>query len=1151
MPSNSVADSLQKLAAAAAGALAAVEMETGSSVPPVFYPYEPPWFNQGNGSSAPSVGEVLESALAADILALPTSALSTILSALNGIPVAYPTPGYTGVDPVGVSPPGTINKTTSQALSSNRVSIFQYENNPNLGTQNLFLSQAAVTAANLAAAAAGLPQLATLDNGIIFSIMVARSRVYPHVMPLGRYRMDLALQYQGNEDIYCEPGTIIDSHWNVPGSAITQWTTAQTNPNGRINGLKLTNVWLNKPHSHYTNWFTGLMALVVGATPLAPVFDLQDDFTVGSGNWVDTNRNPLTNYTPNGWVTSSINLFATASNTVPFDSLPPGVTLAQLNASAQPWTANTTFAAGGSCVSSGNLYTTTLGGKSGKTVGPSGTGTQARDGTITDWSLVGPGATVWVGGFNRYGRPQSVVTGAVASTATINGQAWSGYLVSFACLQSARPAFTQRPSPGALAAVPDVPASSAGPAQFGRPAIPAPGLYLLSGQPIFYQGGMFLAFCDNLEMRGCRFTGASNGRLLTISGDNPVIEDPYLGLTDGNPGTGGIRFIGGINVSVRGARGATGDDFLQFVPFQGFNAITGFGPHSNETCVFEFDNIHGTSLTGRGFIASLGYQLTIFGETRVRLGNLSTIAPTNTLTFPPGLLQNAGLTTTQLTNSFPEWAGDTYYSVGAIRNVGGNNYVAATPGTSDATGGTGPSGTGTGISDGTSGLTWNFYSVGQPVYVSASASTFYAGTYVSSAETNTDNSVTLTFAAANQPVAMAHALPVNALFTFSLGTPLGVNTNSAFGTISNSRLRSVAATTVLLANPTSTGIVDVRMSQVTIDETWSLGNGGSPQGSVQLIGSVLNQQTGVKLSMSQVHLIRPYQISLQASGWCPSVDLTHCTFEPSQNPLGPAAIVLEGVQQGSITHNTLWPGAGQNQLQLGGADVTNALSQTQDNSSSNINVLWNYFMGCQDANYAIARPNVSGDRVIGNTFVQASPLGSGSAMGIYTAVGSSNGYMVLNNWSQMDGNPYVTANGGTAPSIGLDGDSFNSAPAQTFNLPAISLPASITSLIAADITPTQVRFSALAQGPVILAAFTTLSCIVDCSQNATVASASIALPTGLPGQTIYLKTQGALTSLTFTGAASDWVNGTGLAAHAGIILQWGVFESAWLLSSQT
>jgi len=53
----------------------------------------------------------------------------------------------------------------------------------------------------------------------------------------------------------------------------------------------------------------------------------------------------------------------------------------------------------------------------------------------------------------------------------------------------------------------------------------------------------------------------------------------------------------------------------------------------------------------------------------------------------------------------PAWAGSTVYTAGAYRTNGANQYKCITGGTSAASGG--PTGTGTGITDGT--VTWDWY----------------------------------------------------------------------------------------------------------------------------------------------------------------------------------------------------------------------------------------------------------------------------------------------------------------------------------------------------------------------------------------------------------------------------------------------------------
>lgn len=95
-----------------------------------------------------------------------------------------------------------------------------------------------------------------------------------------------------------------------------------------------------------------------------------------------------------------------------------------------------------------------------------------------------------------------------------------------------------------------------------------------------------------------------------------------------------------------------------------------------------------------------------------------------------------GLSVGLTSSAAPAWAGSTSYTSGAYRANGANIYRCVTGGTSASSGG--PTGTGTGITDGT--VTWDWY-------CSANADIQLDSLEVTAGQTVTINSATITHAA--------------------------------------------------------------------------------------------------------------------------------------------------------------------------------------------------------------------------------------------------------------------------------------------------------------------------------------------------------------------------------------------------------------------
>lgn len=132
-----------------------------------------------------------------------------------------------------------------------------------------------------------------------------------------------------------------------------------------------------------------------------------------------------------------------------------------------------------------------------------------------------------------------------------------------------------------------------------------------------------------------------------------------------------------------------------------------------------------TSLDNLLKLAGLTRKPATFSTVALALtGTPSTVVAAGKRAAIPATTTKFALNSNATIASTTAWAGATIYALGAIVKNGGNIYVAATAGTSAASGG--PTGTGAGIVDGINGLTWNFVGPGIG-YVSAPATATATG----------------------------------------------------------------------------------------------------------------------------------------------------------------------------------------------------------------------------------------------------------------------------------------------------------------------------------------------------------------------------------------------------------------------------------------
>lgn len=125
-----------------------------------------------------------------------------------------------------------------------------------------------------------------------------------------------------------------------------------------------------------------------------------------------------------------------------------------------------------------------------------------------------------------------------------------------------------------------------------------------------------------------------------------------------------------------------------------------------------------TALSGNTLLATLTYAATAFGTPTYSSPNMQAAASFSTSSFSPAA--NGGATFVRAFKSDgttaeadftvgSAWIASNVTAVGQYCTNGGNTYVCTAPGTTASSGG--PTGTGTGITDGT--VTWNYVGAGQ------------------------------------------------------------------------------------------------------------------------------------------------------------------------------------------------------------------------------------------------------------------------------------------------------------------------------------------------------------------------------------------------------------------------------------------------------
>ncbi len=974
----------------------------------------------------------------------------------------FPTPGGSGLDPTQGSSADTVLLTPVRARSSARLPTSIWENQAAFGTANLYETQAAVDAANALLLAEGQPQVAQLDQGLILNLALAASRKYPYYRSAGTYPYNKTFTFLGGENLLCEPGCEHVSTVATSG-ALNQMSTPAQYP--RVQGIYLNGFCLTKPHTVFVDILTNQITE-----------DMQDQRTVGAGDWSAFNNTPLLS-----WITSATDLFSGSSNTLYFDALPTGMTLAQVQAHVV-----------GKCPHA-NRY------------------------------------------LNYGGKVVSVVAGAMPSGS-------AGYIM--VCSPPSGSTWTiHLPSVGLIAALPDTPQTQANSSATARLAIAQPTIHFLPQPATFYTGGMMSLFADNVQLINCRMRGATGGRSFTIAGNGFYMDNCRVDLTDGNAGAAGIRCVGG-SVHVTNSVIMSGDDALQgCAPFYTYNAVTGFSPTSNLNAFVKYTNCYGWSGSGRAAIGEQN-QSTIAGIVQVNLGNSAVVATSaSSVTFPAGVIQASGITVTQLLNSYPEWQADfSYLSVGTIRANNGLLYTVSVAGTSSSDpNATGPTGTGTGITDGT--VTWNYYGVGTPVYLSSKTRNFAAGTYVSSAIVNSDNSVTVSFAVSVDS-GITKALAVNTLIVFSLGLPFGPGTNSTTVIYSGCTLISPNCVVALFSNGGSSGIMDASLVDCTVDNTLCF-HGVNAEYAVEFLGGPASYG-GLRGLMRNTRVLGGWNGAVESQGNVLSLRIeSNCQFLQQLPGVtrGPT-LHLGGCAELTVEDSDVWGSSAFAAAVFGYADGTALDGEALPNTNQRASISRLRMLGIGDAQFGASLGQNSMYTLKNNTIQQASTLGSGSGLGWRIYAGANNGLVDENDYTQLDGAPLTLISGATSPTIGSN-ERYNPAPAQTFTALQPTISPAVTAAIAAAITPAFIRFPAPASSATV-PAFTQLECDVELSPIGITAAATITIPVGAFGnQKINVRTFGGVTALTFGGAACDWTNGGALAAKTATTLRWSTFATQW------
>ena len=661
---------------------------------------------------------------------------AAIAAALGGLPIIGSTPvaantlGGTSVDNPAVQQ-AAVTVTQLIQMQGDALSAALIANNPHMvpSTAGIFWD-ATDAAAAVAAGGAG-----TVNVNALFAAAAAWSGTNkrPVYFPSATYDFGttkLTISQNDVHFIFAKGARIITTLNSAPGALFSI-----TGNHVTIKGGK----W-GPPADTYTDWTTGL---------ILPTPDFKDWKTVQSGLWAG-----LTVFC--SWQTSATQLFVNKSDTLYFDNLPAGYTLATLQALA-----NT--------------------------------------------------APIYVNNNKFVGKNAFIANGAAISAVTISS--WSGYQVVLTPQASDNWAVLL-PSAGNLPAQIRTPETSASSGIVESEAIPAPTVVLLSGPPVYSAGGIFNFKCNDFTMIDCEFINCSNGRQVLGQGNRFLAWNCHGYATDGRFGSAIIRITGGIAPRWIGGTVFSGDQALQFVP--GFSLNHGqISPSADQTIRGgRYTDVVAASLSAQTVACGLSVSN---NNQYVAWATIASATPAGNQAIFPGPMPS-GLTLALLQQSSPAWGNSVGYTAGTLQVNGSNQYICTQSGVSDPNS-NGPSGQNNNIVDGTCkwnyvgpGSTLYVSSIQHYLQFGTcvnGAQQNSDGTFtVFLAQTSGSGTAITRLMAASTP-----------LF-FIAGTPLGAMTCSILDSvIEGCYLYAPSSNGISMTNADSQGVIDVSILNCTVDCT--------------------------------------------------------------------------------------------------------------------------------------------------------------------------------------------------------------------------------------------------------------------------------------------------------------------------------------------
>jgi hypothetical protein len=619
------------------------------------------------------------------------------------------------------------------------------------------------------------------------------------------------------------------------------------------------------------------------------------------------------------------------------------------------------------------------------------------------------------------------------------------------------PGYIKRNSPGAVPARPGQPRSSSGPSLPEFAAIPAPSFDILEQYPTFYCGYYVGYFADRIRFTCCRWLNMGKGVGLQGAGDDVTLVDCSGAACAGHSESAVHRHLGGARFRWLGGYIFSSDQGAQIVPGTTWTK-NGWDHFSNISITgFLFQGVTCCSSGGQALSVSsnISNNLQIEGWSTDGV----TLNPVgNTVAMGP---LPAKITYSDLQNSAPPYDNDAIYTAAGKTCINNNLfYTLVSNGGVPAAGGTGPTGTGSNIVDGT--CVWASGAPGggnngQTIYLSAHQNIADNSVVIGVGVTSNGYLLTLQ-PPSTSATAVTTAFTAAMNISFLYGTPLNGLTNSCLGDVVGCRFICPAGSFLITVSDT-TGGNHVRVSNTIFDESWDLGGTNQAKWSGNVQGGAYGD---ISVQFHACHWLSPYRAPINANGQISRFSMTQCRVDPMRGPSLLPPVNVTGATSGDIISNEIWcntpANGGYAGLLLGGADGTDVLFYTVPGSSWGLRVRDNDFLGIPDYGAGLQCSYGGRHMISGNKFAQQSVVGQGASPGAagifwdrYVEASSNAGE---NDFTGIQGQAYLVAGQNTAPPNLRGWDFFNSSAGTqsasvaqaVFDILADPLPTSSTGL---------------------------------------------------------------------------------------------------------